>query len=105
MFHKCSQTCIQYRAYLHTAPSDRMHLGLYTPWSLQSPLGCQRPSGCYPHVQCYCSIPKALFWLLHLELSSSGTVTSAPQPSSSPVLEETILFVTDSTTDLGRERL
>lgn len=39
-------------------PSDRMHLGFFTPWSLHSPLHCQRSSGCNLHVQCYCSSPK-----------------------------------------------
>jgi len=50
------------RAYTHLSgqvnslkPSDHTHLGLFTSWSLHSPLGCQRPSGC-PLIRCYSSI-------------------------------------------------
>ena len=54
-------------------PQDDLCIGLFTPWSLNSPLGRQGPSCCATHALGYCSIQKiCLCWPLQLEPTSTG---------------------------------
>ena len=80
---------------------DLMHLSLFTPWSLSSPIGCQRPSGCSPKAQCYSSISRLRVCgsssLKHLMLQLRLELPSIPLPLFRKRLLKTILFGSDST--------